>query len=134
MSPTKPSSLLPLPATTYTPPSANRSKASTLEQNVASVPKMAQYYREVHDITCELLEALQQGDPFQNQKASKIILRLVLWISTSLAIIDTLAIGGAQIPSPATLATGPTTSLPPGLIAHVVVPTESGGWWQLTVA
>ncbi len=37
MSPTTASSLLPLPATTYTPPSANRSKASTLEQNVASV-------------------------------------------------------------------------------------------------
>ena len=37
VSATTASSLLPLPATTYTPPLAHRSKASTLEQNVASV-------------------------------------------------------------------------------------------------
>ena len=37
VSPTKASSLLPLPATTYTPPSPNKYKASAFEQNVASV-------------------------------------------------------------------------------------------------
>ena len=58
-SPTNTSSLLPLPATTYTPPSASRSKASTLEQNIASVrangiarddsPDPHNFYRRPHE-------------------------------------------------------------------------------------
>ena len=58
-SPTRTSSLLPLPATTYTPPSASRSKASTLEQNIASVrangitrddsPDPHDFYRRPHE-------------------------------------------------------------------------------------
>ena len=72
VSPTKASSLLPLPATTYTPPSANRSKASALEQNVARVPKMARHDHGVHEITCERLEALQQGGPLLVARANGI--------------------------------------------------------------
>ena len=58
-SPTNASSLLPLPATTYTPPSANRSKAATLEQNISSFrangiprddsPDPHDFYRRPHE-------------------------------------------------------------------------------------
>ena len=70
----------------------------------------------------------------QNQKTSNFIIQLVLWFSTWSSAIDALAIGGAQIPSPATLATDPTIPLPRGSIHHVVIPTGTGGWWDSTSA
>ena len=69
----------------------------------------------------------------QNRKANNII-KLLLWFSTCSPVIDAIAIDRMQSPSPDTLATDPTFPLPRGSIPHVVAPTGTGGWWNLTSA
>ncbi len=81
-----------------------------------------------------MLRMYRETVNMRNQKASNIIIQLVLWFSTCSSVIDALVISGTQNSSPATLGTDPTITLPRGSRLHVVVPTGSGGWWHSTSA